>query len=288
MARIKKSFFAYFATELSLWFDTRFLWSASVSFLILYLCTIINTVAGIAATGAASTPVTDLILSNTPRFNTSIIHSSLAGFEADFSLLLLVLLPRYLPFAFKAMAGLFLLRAFFINLTNIGMFPDAVPVHSFGTFGGDLFFSGHLASAFLLALVFWEQKYLRSLYLFLTGVFGVGALLGHYHYSIDVFSAPFFAYGIFALSKRLFPADFDLYHARSPHAMGNTAPPFPRMTLRNRVIIILLSIVILYFVYARFIPFAQRLFSFRVEEFTQQQTMPVPHERVDSFLLGPR
>ncbi len=209
--RVKGLFLAYYTNQFSLWFDRNFILSAVVSFLILYLSSIVNTVAGLTATGAASNAVGDIILDNIPRLDTSIIHGFLAGLVKYLSFLFLLFFPRYVPFTFKTVAGLILLRSVFINLTNIGIYPDAIPIKSLVTFGGDLFFSGHVANNFLLALIFWKVTPLRITYLFLTFLFGAGSLLGHYHYSIDVFAAPFFAYGVFNIAKRLFPEDFNLF-----------------------------------------------------------------------------
>jgi membrane-associated phospholipid phosphatase len=109
----------------------------------------------------------------------------------------------------KAEALLLLTRSFFINLTHIGIFPDSIPLSSSVTYGGDLFFSGHTAFCVLSALIFWEKPILRYSFFTLAVVLGLGAILGHYHYSIDVFSAPFFAYGIYIISKKFFRGDFN-------------------------------------------------------------------------------
>ena len=39
---------------------------------------------------------------------------------------------------------------------------------------------------------------------FLALTFGVSAILGRYHYTIDVVAAPFMAYGVFALCRAFF------------------------------------------------------------------------------------
>ena len=79
------------------------------------------------------------------------------------------------------------------------------------TFQGNFFYSGHTAFPFLLALIFWDNKYLRYLFLFLTVFFGASVLLAHVHYSIDVFAAPFIVYGMFIITTRLFPHDYALF-----------------------------------------------------------------------------
>ena len=47
---------------------------------------------------------------------------------------------------------------------------------------------------------------MRYLFLFLTVFFGASVLLAHVHYSIDVFAAPFIVYGMYVITKKLFPA----------------------------------------------------------------------------------
>ena len=88
------------------------------------------------------------------------------------------------------------------------MFPDSIPVNSLATYGGDLFFSGHVAFAYMNALVFWDNKFLRNIFLFISISLGVSSLLGHYHYSIDIFAAPFITYGIYVMAKKIFADDF--------------------------------------------------------------------------------
>lgn len=57
----------------------------------------------------------------------------------------------------------------------------------------DLFFSGHTATIFLFYLVS-EKKIFKTFFLIATILIGASVLLQHVHYSIDVASAPIFAY----------------------------------------------------------------------------------------------
>ena len=50
----------------------------------------------------------------------------------------------------------------------------------------------------------------RLVFLLVSCIFAVAVLFAHVHYSIDVFAAPFMAYGMFEIAKRLFPRDFEL------------------------------------------------------------------------------
>jgi len=79
----------------------------------------------------------------------------------------------------------------------VKMIPLTDPfVEFFGTgqlLTKDLFFSGHTATMFLLFLIT-EIKSVKYLFLISTILIGLFVLLQHVHYSIDVFSAPFFSY----------------------------------------------------------------------------------------------
>jgi len=66
----------------------------------------------------------------------------------------------------------------------------------------DLFFSGHTATLFMLFLLS-ENKTLKSFFLFSTILVGSAVLLQHVHYAIDVFVAPFVAFGSYRIIKNL-------------------------------------------------------------------------------------
>ena len=76
------------------------------------------------------------------------------------------------------------------------------------TFGGDLFFSGHTGLPFLMALIFWNNKYLRYSFFALSFIFAATVLLGHLHYSIDVLAAFFITYTIFHIAIFIFKKDY--------------------------------------------------------------------------------
>ena len=66
----------------------------------------------------------------------------------------------------------------------------------------DLFFSGHTATIFLLFLLA-DKKSFKAFFLIAAIVVGISVLLQHVHYSIDVFTAPFFAYCSFYIVKKI-------------------------------------------------------------------------------------
>ncbi len=62
----------------------------------------------------------------------------------------------------------------------------------------DLFFSGHTATLFLVGLSMPTRR-LRAIYYLAAAAVAICVLLQHAHYSIDVFAAPFFAYGAYRI-----------------------------------------------------------------------------------------
>ncbi|MCX6752211.1 MAG: phosphatase PAP2-related protein [Candidatus Nomurabacteria bacterium] len=167
-----------------------------------------------------SAPVTDLILSNTRVYDVDLIFvygSVLLLFVGIFVGLKSV---NYAPFIMKSVALFTMIRSVFVSLTHISAFPTHVVISSVffnkevfnGIFtGNDLFFSGHTGLPFLLALIFWDNKKLRCVFLGFSFTFAIVVLLGHIHYSIDVLSAFFITYGIFQICKFLFKKDWELF-----------------------------------------------------------------------------
>jgi hypothetical protein len=185
-----------------------FIWSWAMLFASLF----INFYAGTYATEKASNPVTDIILSNIPVFDVDAIFIWGAfGVVAVIAWACLIH-PRRIPFALKTIGLFVIVRSVFITLTHIAPFPthaafDPISFASYFMFGGDLFFSGHTGLPFLIALMFWDHKPLRILFLILSVVFGSLALMGHLHYSIDVFAAFFITYGIYGIAEQIFKKD---------------------------------------------------------------------------------
>jgi hypothetical protein len=195
------------------WSNKRLAWSslAGITFFILSL--VLNYYASIYATEKAANSVTDIIISNVPVFNVDFIVNEVALFFSLFILAMLFLNPKKIPFVFKSTALLITIRSAFITMTHLGPFPQRSyidPTELFGPFnlGNDFFFSNHTALPFMMALLFWENKFLRNLFLSATLLFGTSVLLGHLHYSIDVFAAFFITYSTYCLAKKFFPKDY--------------------------------------------------------------------------------
>lgn len=66
----------------------------------------------------------------------------------------------------------------------------------------DLFFSGHTGTLFLVFLLA-ENKTMKTIFLILTIMVGSAVLLQHVHYSVDVFVAPFVAFGSYKIINKI-------------------------------------------------------------------------------------
>jgi PAP2 superfamily C-terminal len=169
--------------------------------------------------------VGDLILSHIPTFDIDFFVVQGVLILTVIILGLLVWKPRYLLFTGIAISVFILTRSFFISLTHLGVDPHEIVLdtHTFG-FGiynllynskSDFFFSGHTGVPFLMGLIFWEEKRWRWTFFIISTIFGACVLLGHIHYSIDVFAAPFMTYGIFTIAQKLFPYAYSLTRKHS-------------------------------------------------------------------------
>ncbi len=165
-----------------------------------------------------STYVGDLLLDNLPIVNLNLIIIEGALFSIVLGTLFVLSKPRYVLFSLKAVALFIAIRALFISLTHVGIYPGNIDpglgffdgVYTYLNFQTGFFFSGHTGMPFLMALIFWGPSRVRTIFLALSLVFAVAVLLAHIHYSIDVLAAPFMAYGIFKIARSLFPRDYAL------------------------------------------------------------------------------
>lgn len=165
-----------------------------------------------------SNHVGDLVLDTIPVIDLNFIIIEGALITIVLGTLFVFSRPRSVLFSLKALAVFIIIRAVFISLTHVGIHPDNI-IPGLGFFDGiylylnfqtGLFFSGHTGLPFLFALIFWEKPPVRYILLSVSFVFGVAVLFAHIHYSIDVFAAPFMAYGIFKIACYLFPRDYEL------------------------------------------------------------------------------
>lgn len=201
----------------SLWPEKTFLYNVFLGLLLLAIAIFLNSFANNFTLSHASNSVSDIILDNIPTFHVDLVFLEGAIIFMIFLAVVLLLEPKYIPFTLKSIALFVLVRSLFMILTHLAapshytaLDPQNILERMLAGSGDDLFFSGHTGFPFMLAFIFWSQKFFRYLFFLCTAIAGAAALLGHLHYSIDVFSALFIAFGIFHLGTHLFPRDYKL------------------------------------------------------------------------------
>ena len=204
---------------MSLYKDRSFLISVGVGLVMLVASMAAVFYSTNYANVSASNSVTDIVLSNTRVYDVDVLFIYGALLVVGCLTILVLACPRYLPFTVKSIAFLYFVRSLAVSLTHISAYPYRAALDANSYFmtsqffrvfftGDDLFFSGHVALPFLMSLIFWDNVVLRAAFLLASIIFGVIVLLGHLHYSIDVFSAYFITYSVYILSRRAFRKDF--------------------------------------------------------------------------------
>jgi membrane-associated phospholipid phosphatase len=163
----------------------------------------------------------DLLLDNLPVYQVGYIFFQGAFLFVLFVLGVLFNEPKYIPFTLESSALFFATRSFFMVMTHLA--SPSVEYYNYiqhehhtqkilftVSSGNDLFFSGHAGFPFLLALVFWKIPQLRYFFFLASFVGACAVILGHLHYSIDVFSSFFIAFGVFHAAKFFFKKEFTL------------------------------------------------------------------------------
>lgn len=187
-------------------------------FMLFGIALIIQRMANNYVFGLKGTAVNDLLLNILPTINIETFIIQEALMITFLGILLCLIQPKYFNFGLKTVSIFMIIRSFFIVLTHLGPNTDLLPLDT-STIGfslyniffntkGDFFFSAHTGTPFLLALIFWPEKKWRYIFIIASVTMGIGVLLAHMHYSIDVFAAPFMTYSIFIISKKLFYKDY--------------------------------------------------------------------------------
>lgn len=204
----------------SVWQNTSFISSVVLGVVFLLISVTLNYNAGTYAFNSMSNGVSDLILDNLPVVDVRLIFIEGAIAMAMITFFLSLYYPRYIPFILKNIALLYLFRSVAITLTHLGPPAEMQDLYLASSiterfiYGADYFFSGHTALPFIVALIFWSKKRVRYLYLAISVIFGFTALLGHVHYSIDVYAAPFIAHSTYTLAQYLFKKDYQLIESQ--------------------------------------------------------------------------
>ncbi|MCK5573310.1 MAG: hypothetical protein KAJ12_11150 [Bacteroidetes bacterium] len=112
--------------------------------------------------------------------------------------------PGLLLIALQSYIVMVVIRMIAMSLVPLDPPPTMIPladptVEYFGTgtlLTKDLFFSGHTSTLFLLFLVT-HVRWQKVVFITCVAVVAACVLIQHVHYSIDVYAAPFFAYGAY-------------------------------------------------------------------------------------------
>ena len=169
------------------------------------------------ATLRAGNSVTDLLLDNLPVVNVDFVVNEGVILFGAYIIMLLLHEPKKIPFVLKSYALFVLVRAIFVTFTHLGPIPDQsyldpTELLQRMNIGGDYFFSGHTGAPFLLALIFWNDFRTRIVCFVASFIFATSVIIGHLHYTIDVFAAFFIAHGIYVMAKIFFWKDCVLFN----------------------------------------------------------------------------
>jgi hypothetical protein len=121
--------------------------------------------------------------------------------------------PRRMTFLVFMLSLFISIRSVFIFLSPIGAPTGMMDMQKLDfifskimgswTFNNEFVFSGHTSIPFLFFL-FFESFWLKTIALGGSLAMGVGVLLSHNHYSVDVFGAYLMSYSIYTLAEKLY------------------------------------------------------------------------------------
>ena len=208
-------------SEYKLYFTQKTFWrSFLIGLFLVAISLFVNHLSSIYVDHRAGAYVQDIFLDNLPVVNVDEILNEGVIVYSLFLTFFVIIKPRRIPFVLKSLAVFIFIRAIFTMLTHLGPAPsqtylDPDDLLAKLSNGRDMFFSGHTGIPFLMALIFWnENKLVRYVSLAASIIFGTSVLLGHLHYSIDVFAAFFITYTIYHLAQKFFAKDFLLFNKK--------------------------------------------------------------------------
>ncbi len=198
------------------WRRHGFRYAVFSSLILLAASLMINHFASLYANLRASNYVNDIVLDNLPVMDVDGLLNYGVELFFLFVMYCVIVEPKRAPFVFKSMALFYLIRSVSITLTHLGPYPVMTPIDPRNLLstlisGNDFFFSAHTGVPFLIALIFWDEKLIRYIAILTSIVFGSSVLLGHLHYSIDVFAAFFMTYAIFHIAMKVFAKEYNLF-----------------------------------------------------------------------------
>jgi membrane-associated phospholipid phosphatase len=202
------------------WTQKTFWQSFIVGVFLLAASLFFNHVSSIYVDHRAGAYVQDIFLDNLPVVNVDDILNDGVIIYSVLMIFFIIIKPERISVVLKSLATFVFIRAIFTTLTHLGPAPSQTYLDPDDLLiklnaGRDMFFSGHTGVPFLMALIFWnENKIIRDISIAASIIFGASVLLGHLHYSIDVFAAFFITYTIFCLSKKFFAKDFLLLNKK--------------------------------------------------------------------------
>jgi hypothetical protein len=158
--------------------------------------------------------LTDIVLDNIKPVDFTWFIFGIIYLGLFLAIIFLTQHPLRFLIALQSYTVMIIFRIIAMSLVPLNAPPGMIPLSDpFVQFWGihtlltkDLFFSGHTATLIIFFLVA-DKKWLK--YIFLLGIIliAVFVIIQHVHYSIDVFTAPFFAYGsykiVFKLNNKL-------------------------------------------------------------------------------------
>jgi hypothetical protein len=208
----------------TIFYNKEIAWHVILSIVFFVLSTIATYFAYNYTNTTGGSVVQDIILDNIRTYDVAPIYFGGMLLLIIIPTVIFIFDPRKLPFGLEVSALFFVVRAIFMIMThlspqNIAYYHYIEHEHHVSSVlfslssGTDMFFSGHTGYPFLLSLLFWDSRPWRYFFLSFSIIMAITVLLGHLHYSIDVFAAFFIAHGVYVLSRRMFAKEFALMSA---------------------------------------------------------------------------